>query len=219
MNAKEILSRCDHTILRPSAVWSDIKTVLDDAVAFSAASACIPPYFVTAAKNYVGNKIPICTVIGFPNGYNTTLVKSAEALEALKAGADEIDMVINLCEFKAGNYAYVSNEIQVIKQLCGQKILKVIVETCLLTTEEKIKACELVTLSGADFIKTSTGFSSGGATLDDVKLLKEHVGRNVGVKASGGIRSLEDAEKFIAAGADRLGTSKIVELVKENMKK
>ena len=215
MNVKDILSVCDHTLLNPAATWEEIKQTLDDAMAYHTASACIPPYFVTAAKNYVGNRLPICTVIGFPNGYNSTLVKSAETLEALKAGADEIDMVINLCEFKAGNYAYVSNEIQVIKQLCGRKILKVIIETCLLTTEEKIKACELVTLAGADYIKTSTGFSFGGATVSDVKLLREHVGKNVKVKAAGGITSIADAEMLIEAGADRLGTSRIIKAIKD----
>ena len=214
MDVKEILSKCDHTLLAQTATWDDIKKICDDGVKYGTASVCIPPDFVKRAKEYVGDKLKICTVIGFPNGYNTTAVKVFETKDALAAGADEIDMVINIGELKAGNDAYVENEIKEIKAACGEKCLKVIIETCLLTDEEKIRMCGIVTRAGADFIKTSTGFSTGGATLPDVKLMRANVGKEVKVKAAGGISNLADAEDFIKAGADRLGTSRVVKAVK-----
>lgn len=182
---------------------------------YHTASVCIPPCYVKAAKEYVGDRLAICTVIGFPNGYNTTAVKNFETADALKNGADEIDMVINIGELKAGNYQYVEDEIRTLKQTCGDKILKVIIETCLLTDDEKIKMCEIVTRAGADFIKTSTGFSKAGATFEDIKLFSEHIGSNVRMKAAGGISSIEDAEEFVRLGAERLGTSRIVKIVKK----
>lgn len=215
MDIEEILSKCDHTLLKTSATWEDIKQVIDDGINFKTASICIPPSFVKRAKDYACDKIKICTVIGFPNGYNTTKSKVFETLDAIENGADEIDMVINLGELKAKNYNYVLNEILEIKNACGNHILKVIIETCELTEEEKIKMCELVTKANADYIKTSTGFSKGGATMEDVKLLKQNVGKNILVKASGGISSIEDATDFINLGASRLGTSRIVKIVKE----
>ena len=214
MDVKEILSKCDHTLLAQTATWDDIKKICDDGVKYGTASVCIPPDFVKRAKEYVGDKLKICTVIGFPNGYNTTAVKVFETKDALAAGADEIDMVINIGELKAGNDAYVENEIKEIKAACGEKCLKVIIETCLLTDEEKVRMCGIVTRAGADFIKTSTGFSTGGATLPDVKLMRANVGKEVKVKAAGGISNLADAEEFIKAGADRLGTSRVVKAVK-----
>ncbi len=215
MDIKYILSKCDHTLLAQTATKEDIFRILDDGMKYRTASACIPPCFVKAASEYVNGKLAICTVIGFPNGYNSTEVKKFETERALADGADEIDMVINIGELKAGNYDYVRNEIATLKKACGDKILKVIIETCLLTDEEKIICCKLVTEAGADFIKTSTGFSKAGATFEDVKLMVENVGKGVKVKAAGGISSIADAEKFLELGADRLGTSKVVKIAKE----
>lgn len=214
MNISEILSKVDHTLLDRCAKWEDIKLVLDDAMRFGCASACIPASYVKRAKAYVGGKLPICTVIGFPNGYSTSEVKVYETERAIIDGADEIDMVINTCDVKDGRWDDIENEIRAIKSVCSRKILKVIIETCLLTDEEKIKMCEIVTEAGADFIKTSTGFSTAGATPHDVKLFSEHVGEGVAIKAAGGISSLADAEEFIALGATRLGTSRIVKIAK-----
>lgn len=215
MNVEEILSRCDHTLLTVSATWNDIKQVLDDGIKYHTASACIPPCFVKKAKEYAGDSLAVCTVIGFPNGYNTTKTKVFETADAIANGADEIDMVINIGALKEGKFDYVENEIREVKKACGDKILKVIIETCLLGHDEKIAACEIVTKAGADYIKTSTGFSLYGATLEDVALLRQNVGKNVKVKAAGGIKSIEDAENFIECGADRLGTSRIVKIVKD----
>lgn len=215
MDIKDILSKCDHTLLSQTATWEDIKAICDDGMKYSTASVCIPPCYVKQAKEYVGNRLAICTVIGFPNGYNTTEVKNFETADAIKNGADEIDMVINIGRLKAGEYDYVENEIRTLKATCQDKILKVIIETCLLTDEEKIKMCEIVTSAGADFIKTSTGFSKAGATFDDIALFAKHVGPNVRMKAAGGISSIEDAEEFIRLGAQRLGTSRIVKIVKK----
>lgn len=214
MDTTKILSMVDHTLLLQTSTWEEIRALCDDAIHYGTASVCIPPCFVQQAKEYVGNQMKICTVIGFPNGNHTTATKVFETIDAINNGADEIDMVINVGMLKAKNYDYVLNEIREIKDACGDKILKVIIETCLLTDEEKIKMCEIVTESGADFIKTSTGFSTGGATFDDIALFTEHVGENVKIKAAGGISSMEDAEKFIALGASRLGTSRIVKIVK-----
>lgn len=215
MNIKEILSKCDHTLLSVTATESQIKQILDDGIAYGVASACIPPSFVEYAKNYVNGRLKICTVIGFPNGYNTTETKVFEAQDAIKKGADEIDMVINIGRVKDGDFDYVLNEIKAVKLACGDKVLKVIIETCLLTQEEKQKLCKIVTLAKADFIKTSTGFSTYGATFEDISLFKSSVGEGVKIKAAGGIKTLEDAQKFIELGADRLGTSKVVKAVKE----
>ena len=215
MNINDILSKCDHTLLNQTATFEDIKKLADDGIKYGTASICIPPCFVKQAKEYVGDKLAVCTVIGFPNGYNTTAVKVFETKTAVSEGADEIDMVINIGELKAKNYEYVLNEIKQIKAACGSKILKVIIETCLLTDEEKVKMCELVTLGGADYIKTSTGFSTSGATAKDVEILVKNVGKGVKVKAAGGIKTIADAEEFIDLGADRLGTSRIVKIVKE----
>lgn len=214
MDIKDILSKCDHTLLSQTATWEEIKAICDDGIKYRTASVCIPPSFVKRAKEYVQDRLAICTVIGFPNGYNTTAVKLFETKDAIQNGADEIDMVINIGELKAGNYEYVENEIKSLKQACGDKVLKVIIETCLLTDEEKIKMCKLVTNAGADFIKTSTGFSTAGATFHDVELFRNHVGNGVKIKAAGGISSIEDAEKFVSLGASRLGTSRIVKIVK-----
>ena len=214
MDIKNILSKCDHTLLAQQSTWAQIKTVLDDCLKYKTASACLPPSFVKKAKEYVGNELKICTVIGFPNGYNTTRVKVFETTDAINNGADEIDMVINIGALIDGDYDLVYDEIVAIKKACQGKILKVIIETCLLSDEQKIKACELVTKANADYIKTSTGFSTGGATFVDVKLMREKVGKEVKVKAAGGISSLDDAEKFINLGADRLGTSRVVKAVK-----
>ena len=214
MDTKKILSMVDHTLLLQTSTWEEIRALCDDAIHYGTASVCIPPCFVQQAKEYVGNQMKICTVIGFPNGNHTTATKVFETMDAVNNGADEIDMVINVGMLKAKNYDYVLNEIREIKDACGDQILMVIIETCLLTDEEKIKMCEIVTESGADFIKTSTGFSTGGATFDDIALFAEHVGENVKIKAAGGISSMEDAEKFIALGASRLGTSRIVKIVK-----
>jgi deoxyribose-phosphate aldolase len=213
MDIKNILSKCDHTLLGQTATWNDIKKLCDEGMKFETASVCIPPCFVKQAKEYVGDKLAICTVIGFPNGYNSTTTKMFETLDAIKAGADEIDMVINIGMLKAGEYAYVQEEIAMLKKVCGNKILKVIIEACLLTDEEKKICCRLVTDAGADFIKTSTGFSTNGATREDVALLVANVGKGVQTKAAGGIKNLQDAQDFIDLGATRLGTSKVVKAV------
>ena len=215
MNTQYILSKCDHTLLAQSATWDDIRAICDDGIKYGTASVCIPPSFVSRAKDYVGGKLAICTVIGFPNGYNPTAVKVYETEDAVRGGADEIDMVINIGELKAGNHDYVREEIRAIKKACGDKILKVIIETCLLTEDEKLTMCRLVTEAGADFIKTSTGFSTAGATREDVALMRANVGAEVKVKAAGGISGLEDAEDFLNLGADRLGTSRVVKAVKK----
>lgn len=215
MKMKNILSRVDHTLLGVTAGWEDIKKILDDAEKYGTASACIPPSFVSRAKEYVKGKVQICTVIGFPNGYNTTAAKVFETEDAVKNGADEIDMVINIGELKSGNTEYVENEVKAVRAVCEDKVLKVIIETCLLTDEEKIAMCEIVTRSGADYIKTSTGFSTAGATFEDIELFSKHIGNNVKMKAAGGISGIDDAEKFIALGCDRLGTSRIVKAVKQ----
>lgn len=214
MEQKEILSYVDHTLLGVNATWEEIKAVCDDGIRYGTASACIPPSFVKRAKAYVGDKLPICTVIGFPNGYNTTAVKCAETADAVANGADEIDMVINVGDAKAGNFDAILDEINAVKAACGGKLLKVIIETCLLTDEEKIALCKVVSDSDADFIKTSTGFAGGGATFADVELMAKHVTAPTKIKAAGGIASIEDAERFIALGASRLGTSRIVKIVK-----
>ncbi len=209
MDKNEIFSMCDHTALSQCAVWNDIKKVLDEAMAMRAASACIPPSYVRRAKEYVGQRLPICTVIGFPNGYSTTEAKLYECRCALDGGADEIDTVINIGALKDGMYDEILSELTELKRICGNKILKVIVETCLLTEKEKIKMCELVSLSEADFIKTSTGFSTGGATLGDIVLFKKHIKDGVKIKAAGGIRDVAFAEELIKAGADRIGESRL----------
>lgn len=210
----EILAACDHTLLLQTATWEEVRAICDDALAYHTASVCIPPCYVAAAADYLQGKIPVCTVIGFPNGSHTTACKVFETKDAVANGADEIDMVINIGMLKAKNYDYVLNEIKEIRAACEGKILKVIIETCLLTDDEKIKMCELVTASGADYIKTSTGFSTAGATFADIELFAAHVGEGVKMKAAGGISSLSDAEHFMELGADRLGTSRIVKLVK-----
>ena len=211
---KNILAACDHTLLSQASTWEEIKAICDDGMKFGTASVCIPPSFVKRAKDYVGEKLAICTVIGFPNGYNTTAVKVFETSDAIKNGADEIDMVINIGELKAGNEQYLLDEIKAIKAACGEKILKVIIETCLLTEAEKITMCKIVSAAGADYIKTSTGFSTAGATREDVALMRANVSPETKVKAAGGISSLEDAQDFIDLGADRLGTSRVVKAVK-----
>ncbi len=213
---KKLLGMVDHTLLLQTATWKEIKALCDDAIAYGTASVCIPPCYVKLAKEYVGERMKICTVIGFPNGNVTTAVKVFETEDALSNGADEIDMVINIGMLKAGNDAYVLDEIKQIKAACGAHILKVIIETCLLTEEEKIKMCDLVTASGADYIKTSTGFSTAGATFSDIELFAKHVGPGVKIKAAGGISSLEDAEKYVELGASRLGTSRIVKCMKHS---
>lgn len=214
MEKKDIFKTVDHTLLTQTATWEEIKQICDDGIAYGTASVCIPPSYVKQAKEYVGDKIAICTVIGFPNGYMTTATKEFETKDALANGADEIDMVINLGWVKDRKYDLVEKEIRTLKAACGEKILKVIVETCLLTEEEKIKMCEVVTAAGADFIKTSTGFSKAGATFEDITLFAAHIGPEVKMKAAGGISSFDDAEKFISLGASRLGTSRIVKLAK-----
>lgn len=214
MNKQDILKKVDHTILSQTAKWEDVKKICDDGIKYNVASVCIPPCYVEEAKKYVGDKLKICTVIGFPNGYNTTNVKVYETLSAIENGADEIDMVINIGYLKDKRYNDIENEIKSIKSVCGDKVLKVIIETCLLTDEEKIKMCEIVDKSGADYIKTSTGFSTSGATFEDVKIFKENLkGSNLKIKAAGGVKSFEDAEEFIRLGADRLGTSRLVKLM------
>ena len=214
MDIKNILSRCDHTLLGQASTWEEIKAICDDGIKYNTASVCSPPSFVKRAKEYVGDNLAICTVIGFPNGYNTTAVKVFETEDAIKNGADEIDMVINVGDLRSNRLTAIREEISAIKKACGNKILKVIIETCLLTEEEKIIMCNIVTEAGADYIKTSTGFSTAGATREDVKLMREHVGKHVKVKAAGGIKDLTDAEDFINLGADRLGTSRVVKAVK-----
>lgn len=214
MERERIYQAVDHTLLSQTATWEEVRQICDDAVTYRAASVCIPPCYVKRAAEYLQGKMPVCTVIGFPNGYNTTAVKLYEAREALENGADEIDMVVNLGAVREGDYGAVENEIRALKELCGSRVLKVIIETCLLTEDEKIRLCQAVTGAGADFIKTSTGFSTGGATFADVALLAEHVGPGVRVKASGGISSFSDAEKFMELGASRLGTSRIIKLAK-----
>lgn len=218
MTQKDILAKVDHTLLAQTATWEEIKQICDDGMRYETASVCIPPSYVEQAKNYVGDRLKICTVIGFPNGYNTTAVKEFETKDALKKGADEIDMVINLGWVRDGRFDLVEKEIRTLKDVCGDNVLKVIIETCLLTEEEKVKMGEVVTNSGADFIKTSTGFSTSGATFADVALFKEHVGQQVKIKAAGGISSFADAEKFVELGADRLGTSRLVKIMKQNEK-
>lgn len=214
MNKEEILKYVDHTLLKPISTWNDIKVICDDGIKYNVASVCIPPSFVKQAKEYVLNNLKICTVIGFPNGYSTTDVKVFETQDAIRNGADEIDMVINIGDLKSKKYNEILDEINKIKEECNGKILKVIIETCLLTEEEKNKMCEIVSESNADYIKTSTGFSNAGATIEDIKLFKTNIKEEKGIKAAGGISSFEDAEKFIENGATRLGTSKLVNLMK-----
>ncbi len=214
MEIKEILKYVDHTLLKQESTWEQMKVICDDAIKFSTASVCVPPSFVKQCKDYCGDKMQICTVIGFPNGYNTTAVKVFETEDAIKNGADEIDMVINIGWAKEKKFDLIKEEIKSIKNACGDKILKVIIETCLLTDEEKIEMCKAVTEAGADFIKTSTGFSTAGATREDIKLFSENIGENVKMKAAGGIASLADAEDFLKLGAERLGTSRIVSIAK-----
>lgn len=215
MEKREILKRLDHTLLKQTATWEQIRMLCEEGMEYKAASVCIPPCYVKKARDYVQERLKICTVIGFPNGNMTTAAKVFEAEDAVKNGADEIDMVINLGMVKEQNYEGVLAEIQEIKKACHGKLLKVIIETCLLTEEEKIKLCQVVTRAGADYIKTSTGFSTGGATFADVELMRNHVGKDIKVKAAGGIASVEDAEKFIALGADRLGTSRLISLLEK----
>lgn len=214
MNASEVLKHVDHTLLTQSATWEEIRQICDDAMEYQTASVCIPPCYVRQAKEYLKDRIPVCTVIGFPNGYMTTAVKEFETKDAIANGAEEIDMVINIGWLKDQKYDLIENEIRTLKAACADKILKVIIETCLLTDEEKIKMCEIVTKAGADYIKTSTGFSKAGATFADIELFAKHIGPQVKMKAAGGISSMADAEKFLELGADRLGTSRIIKLVK-----
>lgn len=215
MDIKDMLSKVDHTLLSQAATWEEIKQICDDGIKYCCASVCIPASYVKDAAEYVDGKIPVCTVIGFPNGYSTTAAKCFEAEDAVKNGAEEIDMVINIGALKDKKYEFTLNEINAVKAACHGKLLKVIIETCLLTDDEKIKMCEIVSESGADFIKTSTGFSTAGATREDVALFAKHVTSGTKIKAAGGIASLADAENFIKLGADRLGTSRIVKLVKK----
>ncbi len=215
MELSEILAKCDHTLLSPTATWADIQTLCDEGMEFGTASVCIPASFVRQAKEYVGDRLAVCTVIGFPNGYDTTAAKCFMAYDAVSHGADEVDMVINLGWAKDGKWDLITEEIRQVKGHCCGKILKVIIETCLLTEEEKIRLCKAVTEGEADYIKTSTGFSAAGATFADVALFAQHVGKNVKIKAAGGISSLADAEEFIRLGAHRLGTSRIVKLAKK----
>lgn len=215
MEIREILDKVDHTLLSQSATWEQIKSLCDDGIKYKTASVCIPPSYVKRAKEYVGDSIAICTVIGFPNGYNTTAVKVFETEDAVKNGADEIDMVINIGDLKDGKTDAILEEIKAVKQACNGRILKVIIETCMLSDDEKRQMCHIVSQSGADFIKTSTGFGGGGATFDDILLFAKNTDKNVSIKAAGGISSIADAEKFISLGADRLGTSRIVKIVKD----
>lgn len=214
MDINNILSHCDHTLLAVDARWDDIKQICDDGMKYKTASVCIPASYVKQAAEYVEGKLAICTVIGFPNGYSTTAVKAFEAKNAVENGADEIDMVINVGWAKDGKFDEILNEIKEVKTACSGKILKVIIETCLLTDDEKKEMCRVVNESGADFIKTSTGFSKGGATREDIALFAENIGENLKMKAAGGIRSFEDAEDYLKLGCERLGTSAIVKLVK-----
>ncbi len=215
MELKEILSKCDHTLLRPDAVWDEVRQLCDDGLQYGVASVCISPCHVSAAASYLGGRLPVCTVVGFPSGASSTAVKCFEAAEAIGDGADELDMVANIGWIKSGMYREVGQEIAEVKRICAKHILKVIIETCLLTEEEKIEMCRVVSDSGADYIKTSTGFSTGGATFDDVRLIKANIEPHLRIKAAGGIATLEDGETFLALGADRLGTSRIVKLAKE----
>lgn len=214
MNKQDLLGRADHTLLAQTATWGEIKQILDDAIQYRTASVCIPPSYVARAAAYLKGRVAVCTVIGFPNGYCTTAVKEFETKDAIANGADEIDMVINIGDLKDGNYAAVEQEIRTIKKACGNRILKVIIETCLLTEDEKIQMCGIVTNAGADYIKTSTGFSTAGATFEDVALFAKHIGPDVKIKAAGGISSFEDAERFVELGASRLGTSRLVKIAK-----
>lgn len=215
MDIRDILSKVDHTVLSQSAVWEDIRLLCEDGIRYGTASVCIPAWYVRQAKAYVGEKLPICTVIGFPNGYSTTETKCFETEDAVRNGADEIDMVIAVGALKAGDTDAVKRDIEQVRKSCRDKVLKVIIETCLLTDEEKITMCRIVSDSGADFIKTSTGFSTAGATFEDIRLFKANCAPHLKIKAAGGISSIADAEEFIRLGADRLGTSRIVKLVKE----
>ncbi|MBE6589268.1 MAG: deoxyribose-phosphate aldolase [Ruminococcaceae bacterium] len=215
MNINEILSHCDHTLLSPSATWEEIRVLCDEGMQYHTASVCIPPCHVKKAKAYVGDQLKICTVVGFPNGDSTTAVKCFEAEEAIREGADEIDTVIHIGALKEGNDGEILSELVALRKACGEKILKVIIEACLLTEEEKLRMCRIVTEAGANYIKTSTGFSKGGATREDVALMRANVGDKVKVKAAGGISTLQDAEDFLTLGADRLGSSRIVRLAKE----
>lgn len=219
MDIQNILAHCDHTLLSQTATWAQIRTVCDDGMHYRTASVCIPPCYVKRAKEYVGDRLKICTVIGFPNGYATTAAKVFETEDAVRNGADEIDMVINIGALKSGDDAYVLEEIRAVKAACGGKLLKVIIETCLLSEDEKIRMCRIVTESGAEYIKTSTGFSTAGATREDIKLFAKYIGPNVRMKAAGGIASLEDAQDFLDLGASRLGTSRIVKAAKEQENK
>ena len=214
MDHAKLLNKVDHTLLAQGATWEEIRQICDDAIRFKTASVCIPPSYVKQANGYVGDRMKICTVIGFPNGYNTTAVKEFETRDAIANGADEIDMVINIGFLKDKKYDELLNEINEVKKACDGRLLKVIIETCLLSDDEKIKMCEIVSQSNADFIKTSTGFSTSGATFDDIKLMKEHINGKK-IKAAGGIKSFSDGEKFISLGADRLGTSRLVKIMKE----
>lgn len=214
MDKKDILAKVDHTLLGQTSTWEEIRQILDDAMKYETASACIPAAFVKRAADYVEGKLPICTVIGFPNGYNTTAVKVFETKDAIANGASEIDMVINIGDLKDKRYQEIEDEIRQIHEACGGRILKVIIETCLLTEEEKVKMCEIVTNAGAEYIKTSTGFSTAGATFADVELMQKNVGAQVKIKAAGGISSFDDAEKFVQLGADRLGTSRLIKILK-----
>lgn len=216
MNIQDIMNKVDHTLLGQAATWEEIRQILDDAMKYETASACIPASYVKQAAEYVQGKLPICTVIGFPNGYSTTATKVFETKDAIANGAAEIDMVINVGMLKDQRYEELEEEIRQIHEACDGKILKVIIETCLLSDEEKIKMCEIVTKAGAEFIKTSTGFSTAGATFDDVALMRKHVGPEVQVKAAGGISSFDDAEKFVELGAARLGTSRLVKIMKNS---
>ncbi len=223
MDIKEILKHCDHTLLAQTATWEEIRQICDDGIRYGTASVCIPPSFVKQAAEYIkghpDGKVAVCTVIGFPNGYSTTAVKVFETKEAIREGADEIDMVVNLGWVREGRFDLVEEEIRTIKEACGDHILKVIIETCLLTDEEKTALCGCVTRAGADYIKTSTGFSKAGATFDDIRLFARHIGEGVKMKAAGGISSIEDAEEFLRLGAERLGTSRIVKIVKQQESK
>ena len=214
MDNQTILNAVDHTLLTQTATWEEIKQICDDGAAYGCASVCIPASYVKQAADYLGDKLPVCTVIGFPNGYSTTAVKVFETKDAIANGAKEIDMVINIGWAKDGRWEDLLSEIKAVKAACGGLVLKVIIETCLLTEEEKIKMCEIVTNAGAEYIKTSTGFSSGGATFADVELMRKHVGKEVKIKAAGGISSFDDAEEFMRLGADRLGTSRLVKIMK-----
>lgn len=214
MEVKEILKHVDHTLLTQTATWEEIKQICDDAIAYGTASVCIPPSYVKQAAEYVQGKMAVCTVIGFPNGYMTTATKEFETRDAIANGAEEIDMVINIGWLKDKKYDLIEEEIRTLKAACGDKILKVIIETCLLTEEEKVEMCKIVTKAGADYIKTSTGFSTSGATFADIELFAKNIGPEVKMKAAGGISSMDDAKKFVSLGADRLGTSRIIKIVK-----